>query len=66
MSKTTRGLSPLSAALFIIGEIAGSGVLALPNAMENAGKCKARELTQFSYDLLTRTYTLNVNPNNLM
>ena len=33
----TRGLTVLTCALFIVGEMAGSGVLALPKALVNAG-----------------------------
>lgn len=32
------GLSLIAAAVFIIGEMAGSGILALPNAVSLAGK----------------------------
>ena len=32
-----RGLTAFTAALFIVGEMAGSGVLALPNAVANSG-----------------------------
>jgi hypothetical protein len=32
------GLSLFSAAVFIVGEMAGSGILALPAAVANAGK----------------------------
>lgn len=32
------GLSIITCAVFIVGEIAGSGVLALPAAVEGAGK----------------------------
>jgi amino acid permease len=32
-----KGLSVLSAIVFIIGELAGSGVLALPNALASSG-----------------------------
>lgn len=33
-----KGLSVTSAAIFIVGEMAGSGVLALPRAIVNSGK----------------------------
>lgn len=33
-----RGLNVMSAAVFIIGEMAGSGVLALPRAIVNSGR----------------------------
>jgi hypothetical protein len=33
-----KGLSIPFAALFIVGEIAGSGVLALPKAIDDSGK----------------------------
>ncbi|PVD28156.1 hypothetical protein C0Q70_10741 [Pomacea canaliculata] len=33
----TQGLGVLTAVVFLVGEMAGSGVLALPNALENAG-----------------------------
>lgn len=33
-----KGLGILTCAVFIVGEIAGSGVLALPSAVEGAGK----------------------------
>lgn len=32
-----KGLNVLSAAVFIVGEMAGSGVLALPKAIVNSG-----------------------------
>lgn len=36
------GLGILTCAVFIVGEIAGSGVLALPSAVENAGECRSQ------------------------
>jgi len=35
--ETPQGLGILTCAVFIVGEIAGSGVLALPSAVEGAG-----------------------------
>ena len=35
--KQTGGLSVLTATIFLAGEMAGSGVLALPNAMVGTG-----------------------------
>lgn len=34
----THGLSLLGASMFIVGEIAGTGVLALPEALKGTGK----------------------------
>lgn len=33
-----KGLSVLTAAVFIVGEMAGTGILALPKAVANSGK----------------------------
>lgn len=38
------GLSLLSASVFIVGEMAGSGILALPNAIANAGQYLGKHL----------------------
>jgi hypothetical protein len=37
-TKRSKGLSVLSAAIFIAGEMAGSGVLALPRAVVDSGE----------------------------
>lgn len=37
LSSSKVGLSLFSAAVFIVGEMAGSGILALPAAVSNAG-----------------------------
>jgi hypothetical protein len=37
-TKRPKGLTVLSAAIFIAGEMAGSGVLALPRAVADSGK----------------------------
>ncbi len=46
------GLGVVTAALFLAGEMAGSGVLALPNAMIGTGKSSFQTRTiQFFYHL---------------
>lgn len=42
----TQGLGVLTAVVFLVGEMAGSGVLALPNALENAGQSVHGHRTQ--------------------
>lgn len=43
---TKGGLGLMTAAFFIVGEMAGSGILALPNAIAGAGKFLLLYLTK--------------------
>ena len=42
-----QGLSLVVASMFIVGEIAGTGVLALPEALKNTGKLGTTTFTNF-------------------
>ena len=39
-----KGLGTVSAGLFIIGEVAGTGLLALPSAIDDTGKTTTKDL----------------------
>ena len=53
------GLGVITAAIFLAGEMAGSGVLALPFAMVGTGKTlKSFRMTFFSFPLFVKLFSL--------
>lgn len=54
------GLSIIGAAVFIIGEMAGSGILALPNAVAQAGKLKNCFGFRYAKDIILSEDSLQI------
>ena len=52
-TNTKKGLGTVSAGLFIIGEVAGTGLLALPSAIDDTGNAMTKECL-FDYTMSYR------------